>query len=214
MFSRLEITTGLPGLGRETRESVPDMYVANLFAQRTRPSIAAKRLRETTSHSMEGSAGIFSVVSLIERWNWIFGGPAAMPKEIQPTTPSRQRLSASSGVAKRFPYPALIKALIELDEIGAARTLVATAIHDEEVDPNVLQLEKLLALPLPVRLAELDVERTPEYQWLQARGSEHRGFWVALIEGNLVARSSSLKDLREKLKQVQLSRQPLIHRIE
>jgi hypothetical protein len=209
-------TDTLTGLGGTVRtETAPGTSVSvTPIAKRNRRPIFGlvfemARIHATQSHI----ADIFNPVS---------SGPclgsalvlsafcSQLPTEtwLEPTASTRSPLS------RKLPYPALIKALIELEEIGAARTLVTAALREGDADPYTLRLRDLLSPPVAMRSPERDVDRTREYRWLRARGAEHRGYWVALDGDTLVARAVSLKELLRNLKGLRLLKRPLVHRVE
>lgn len=75
------------------------------------------------------------------------------------------------------------------------------------------RLRQALAAPLVQPVAEHDVDRSREYAWLKAHANEYRGRWVALLGDNVVAVASSLRGLREALRDSSLAGSPLVHRL-
>lgn len=59
-----------------------------------------------------------------------------------------------------------------------------------------------------------DVDRTPEFRWLRQKGQDYLGEWVALSGDELVAHSKTLKELLAELEKKNLTRKPLIHKVD
>jgi hypothetical protein len=115
--------------------------------------------------------------------------------------------------SKVVPYLALVRTLLERDEIAAARNVLDTVTLDVLDQPETRRLKRLLAPPrVTVSLAR-DVDRMREYRWLRDHWQEYRGRWVAVDGGTVLASAGSLKELRETLKTLNLTRAPLVHRI-
>jgi uncharacterized protein DUF5678 len=116
--------------------------------------------------------------------------------------PSRERSAA-----------ARIRELLEHDQIEAARALLAAALpHDRSGE--LASLGRLLAPPRVRKSAAKDVDRLPEFGWLEAHGQEYSGQWVAVEGDRLLAHSSSLKELLAVLRETAPSRPPLVHHLE
>ncbi len=206
----------LPGLGGATRiQEVAVGRVALLLCDaKSRSSVVESSLHTiATYHDTIYSTPAPSVASV--PWT-LFASQSRSVKE-----PSEARLSAGqlsftppSTSRRRLPYPALIRALLESEEVGAARTLLAAALGDEPFDPYLLRMRDLLAPPVATKSAERDFDRTPEYQWLRTNAVDHQDRWVALDGEYLVADAKTLRELLHKLKGLRLSNRPLVHRVE
>ncbi len=53
-----------------------------------------------------------------------------------------------------------------------------------------------------------------DFQWLSKNAAKHRGRWIAIHEGKLVADATSLDELLERVSTLVLTHTPLIHFIE
>ena len=79
--------------------------------------------------------------------------------------------------------------------------------------PADSKLREVLSPPR-VKLSDYkDVDRTPEYNWLNTHWDEFQGQWVALVGETLVASSDSLKELLAQLRALRSERRPLIHHL-
>ena len=104
-----------------------------------------------------------------------------------------------------------IETLVREGRIAEARDLLK---HSGALVPAESQIRKILS-PQPARRSKfLDVDRSPEYQWLRAHGDSNRGKWVALVGSCLVARSDTFKELLAQLAPLQFERKPLIHHLD
>lgn len=113
----------------------------------------------------------------------------------------------------RLPYTSLIRTLVERDQVSAARN-VLNALPDEAFEePQLLALKRVLAVPKVSKKGVADFDRSGEYQWLREHGREYVGKWVAVEGDRLVAVAESLKELRGQLRDLNLAKPPLIHRI-
>ncbi len=112
------------------------------------------------------------------------------------------------------PYKTLIRELIEREQIGAARRLLATASLELLSDASLTSLQQVLAPARVMAIKRADVDRAREYRWLAAHAQRYRGQWVAVDGENLLAHAPSLKELRELLKTLVPRRPPLVHRID
>ncbi|MBI2160203.1 MAG: tetratricopeptide repeat protein [Candidatus Rokubacteria bacterium] len=115
--------------------------------------------------------------------------------------------------SKLVPYLALVRSLLERDEIAAARNVLDAVPLDASDQPEMRRLKRLLAPPRVTVSRARDVDRTREYRWLQDHWQEHRGQWVAVDGDSMLASAGSLKELRETLKALNVTRPPLVHRI-
>lgn len=111
------------------------------------------------------------------------------------------------------PYLVSLRDLIEHEKIAAARTMLNALPLRFLDDPQINRLRKILAPPTVRTTPRRDSDRKSDYEWIRANQQAYRGQWVALAEGRLLAAATSLRELREQLKALQLERPPLIHRI-
>lgn len=118
------------------------------------------------------------------------------------------------GIRERVPYLALIKNLIEREQIPAARKMLAAIPVELREESTVKNLRAVLELPGVVKSDKRDIDRRRDYEWLRQRARTYRGQWVALDNGTLVAAARSLKELREQLRIVSLPRPPLLIKVE
>lgn len=103
-----------------------------------------------------------------------------------------------------------IRSLLAEGQIWEAQKLFNTS---GGLLPTDSKLRKILAPPRIWESDERDVDRTPEYHWINTHGAAHQGKWVALVGEDLVASSDSLKELLAKLDQLRFEREPLIHHL-
>jgi hypothetical protein len=103
-----------------------------------------------------------------------------------------------------------IRSLVEEGRILEARDLLKTAGDQVPAESN---LRRVLGPPRVSKSDLLDVDRSPEFRWLKKHAAEHQGEWVALVEENLVASSTTLKELLAHLDRLQFEREPLIHHL-
>jgi hypothetical protein len=103
-----------------------------------------------------------------------------------------------------------IRSLVEEGRILEARDLLAGVGPDVPIDPY---LRTVLSPPKARKSDEQDVDRSPEFRWLQEHWAEYDGKWVALVGENLVAACSTLKELLACLDRLQFEREPLIHHL-
>jgi hypothetical protein len=116
--------------------------------------------------------------------------------------------------ARRRPYAAIVRALVEYEQLGAARSLVSYALRETPADSYIEKIYKLLSPPLVNPVPETDNNRVSEYQWLISHATDYRGRWVAIEGEHLIAHAASLKDLLAIVRIAQPHRRPLIHRVE
>jgi len=109
-------------------------------------------------------------------------------------------------------YRERIRELVEADQVGGARRLLAEALERGDHDEDLSNWQRLLA---PGRVLgtspELDPDRTPELTWLDNHWREFQGQWVALAEDRLLAHSAVLEEVLAALKGMQVDRRPLLH---
>lgn len=58
-----------------------------------------------------------------------------------------------------------------------------------------------------------DFDRSAEFRWLKKNWEAYEGKWVALVEEDLVASTDTLQELRARLAELRLKREPLIHHL-
>lgn len=104
-----------------------------------------------------------------------------------------------------------IESLVREGRIAEAQDLLELS---GDLVPAESQIRKLLGPPRVKRSTVLDVDRSPEYQWLRAHGDLNRGKWVALVGSRLVACSDTFKELLAQLAPLQFERKPLIHHLD
>lgn len=125
------------------------------------------------------------------------------------STPSREHLAAL------VPYAAVIRSMLERDEIPAARRLLAVAFQEAGSQPELAALESLLASPRITSLAGVrDPDRSSEFRALTDGTGSFRGQWVAVSGAQVVANAPTLKALLAAVKDLQLTHVPLIHRVD
>jgi hypothetical protein len=101
-----------------------------------------------------------------------------------------------------------VRVLLEEGRISDAKKLVEAA-----GDQLPESLREIFAPPRFRWVDERDVDRTPEYNWLNANWSAYAGKWVALVGADLVGCEDELEDLLAKLRQRKYERKPLIHHL-
>lgn len=114
----------------------------------------------------------------------------------------------------RLPYVALIRGMLDRDQVAAARALLSVALAELPSAPELLRTARVLAVPKSARRSVRDVERTTEYSWLTSHGAAYRGKWVAVVGNELIASAGSLKELLESLKSSGRENEALIHRVD
>jgi len=112
------------------------------------------------------------------------------------------------------PYLALVRGLLDRDDIGAARKVLEAVPLDVAECRDVQRLRKVLAPPRVSVSVTRDADRRREYRWLRDHWQEYRGQWVALDGDRVVAAGISLKELRERLRALHLVTPPLVHRLD
>lgn len=113
-------------------------------------------------------------------------------------------------------YVTRVRDLIDGDRIGGARKLIAEAWKRFPDHPALIPWRKALSRGEVVKVGgPLDVDRTPEFRWLDAHGPEYKGEWVAVLGDRLIAHAARLKDLDARLDEQQPMRiSPLVVRIQ
>ena len=108
---------------------------------------------------------------------------------------------------------ARIRSLMAEERISAARELVNEAIQLHPTCDELRQLEQVLH-PGAVSASQLsNSSQASNMQWLSRNQEEHRGKWVALLDGELVAAEAELAVLMLSLLNLTIDRRPLIHHI-
>lgn len=106
-----------------------------------------------------------------------------------------------------------IRSLIAGDKISSARQLADVAVRGH---PDCEELKLLLESLYPgdvTRRKLPDSSHRNNMEWLTQHQREHRGKWVALLDGRLVAVDANLENLRTALVANGSDRRPLIHHI-
>lgn len=107
----------------------------------------------------------------------------------------------------------VVRDLIERDKVSAARELLSGLPVEYLSDRLVLRLLRTLARPIVKKSKKQDIDREKDYAWLRDHGGDYSGQWVALDDGQLVAVSATLREIRAKVKALRLSHPPLLHRV-
>lgn len=131
----------------------------------------------------------------------------------QPTMFPARAVEAIPLERDALPFLMGVRRFIEAEQVPAARKMLEAAPVHILSDPLVARLRSVLAPPVVERVQKRDVDRSLEYEWLRTEGYKYRGRWVALEGKNLLAVASSLRDLREQLRSMPLTRPPLLHRL-
>jgi hypothetical protein len=109
-------------------------------------------------------------------------------------------------------YVARIREHVERDEVGAARRVLAEALRAGADEPglkhwaDVLAPAKIIGFS-PASGTDLQVEM----RWFAEHAQEHRGEWVAVHNGELLAHAEAYEDLRAKLDAIAPKGFPLVH---
>jgi hypothetical protein len=106
-----------------------------------------------------------------------------------------------------------IRDLMQKEQISAARRLLEMIPIGTPEEAAVARLRRALTPPTVRPSGRKDTERHHAYQWLLRHGHEHKGQWVAVGEGGLIASAPTLKALREQLRALAPAEQPLIHKL-
>ncbi len=109
---------------------------------------------------------------------------------------------------------ARIRDLLERERVSDARSVLQEALVSQPHDEDLLRLQSLLAPPQVRESGALDTDRTKDFHWLSKNAAKHRGGWVAIHEGKLVADATSLDELLERVSALALTHTPLIHFID
>ena len=103
-----------------------------------------------------------------------------------------------------------ISSLLAEGQILEAQRLFKTS---GDLLPADSKLREILSPPRIRTIDFRDVDRSPEYRWINTHWHEYQGQWVALVGEDLVASSDSLKELLAGLDQRKFERVPLIHHL-
>ena len=115
-------------------------------------------------------------------------------------------------------YAERIRELVERGDVRGARALVAKAVEAGAQEERLPYWQEILA---PARtlgtIPEKDIDRTPDFQWLDENASSYRGKYVALFNGELLACGKTLDEVTANLKargwESCPGRRALLHRI-
>jgi uncharacterized protein DUF5678 len=110
-------------------------------------------------------------------------------------------------------YSERIRELVEADRVRAARDLLAEALAGDHGE-DLSGWQRVLAPAKTLRIgAELDVDRTPDFRWLDENEEAYRGQWVALLHGELLAHAKTLDEVLAALERTSRGERALLHRI-
>lgn len=129
--------------------------------------------------------------------------------------PGAQGASRSADLAvgglRAFPYADLIREHLAHGRILAAQDLLDFA---RSSIPSDSKLVKALAPPRIRQIDTRDVDRSPEYRWIQTNSAKFQGQWVALLGEQLVASAATLAELLSALRASPPPGKPLIHHLD
>lgn len=106
-----------------------------------------------------------------------------------------------------------IRSLIGDDRISSARDLAEAALRQH---PDSEELRALLEALKPGNVTRThlrDSSHRANMEWLTQHQEEHKGSWVALLNGKLVAANANLGELMTVLSNLGSEDRPLIHHI-
>lgn len=109
-------------------------------------------------------------------------------------------------------YVPRIRKLLEAADLRGARKLLAEAREREAAEPELEQLERLLAPPRQQLRPASDFDRSAEIRWLDEHWEEYRDQWVALLHDELLAHGT-LDEVTAELKAKPPKERALLHRI-
>lgn len=159
-----------------------------------------------TTHVAERHPAVYSGV-------WFLPGSIAGSRSHSPTDLQPQEFSGKERTYEVSSWVLVIRDLIERDRILDARETLARVPAHAFASEELQRLRTVIAPPTAKRIEYRGVSRRAEFEFLKAHGHEHRGKWVAVLGGQIVASANSLPALREELARLQVSGRPLIHRI-
>jgi hypothetical protein len=109
--------------------------------------------------------------------------------------------------------PRIRRLLEERADIRGARRLLAEAREHGSLEPELEELEKLLAPPRFQLRPASDFDRSAEFAWLEQHAAEYRGQWVAVLGDRLLAQAATLDEIQVQLAATPPKARPLLHRI-
>jgi hypothetical protein len=112
-------------------------------------------------------------------------------------------------------YSERIRELVEADKVEGARRLLAEALDGHQGE-DLSGWQKVLA-KTKGRLnpaVEPDFDRTPEFRWIAEHSGAYRGQWVALLGGELLAHSASLKEVTATLERNKPPHRVMLHYVD
>jgi adenine/guanine phosphoribosyltransferase-like PRPP-binding protein len=115
---------------------------------------------------------------------------------------------------ERLPYLALIRGMLDRDQVAAARALLSVALAEQLDASELVRISEVLAVPRAVKRAVRDADRAREYRWLVTNAASFRGRWVAVVGDDLVATAASLKELLQAVKLAGREHEALVHHID
>ena len=125
----------------------------------------------------------------------------------------------ASGIAPEPPSESVdtlasrIRSLIAEERTSSARQLADVAVR-QHPDCEELKLLQKALYPGDVTRRQLpDSSHRNNMEWLTQHQEQHRGKWVALLDGQLVAANTDLEALMAALSPNGSDRRPLIHHI-
>jgi hypothetical protein len=130
--------------------------------------------------------------------------------------PGKRRVS---GVAQEAPsesvdaLAARIRSLIAEERISSAREWADVALRQHPDSEELKLLGEALYPGGVTRLQLPHSSHRSNMEWLTRHQDEHRGMWVALLDGRLVAVDADLKVVMTALSPLGSDRKPLIHHI-
>ena len=111
-------------------------------------------------------------------------------------------------------YRERIRELVEADQVKAARALLAEALERGDAGEDLSRWQKILGPAKTLEIdGELDVDRTPDFRWLDENEDAYRGQWVALLHGELLAHAKTLDEVLAALERTPRGARALLHRI-
>jgi len=111
------------------------------------------------------------------------------------------------------PYVPRIWRLLEEARLKAARDLLAEALGENDREPGLADLSRLLAPPRQRASPLKDRDRSAEFRWIEEHGGEHMGEWVAVLGDALLAHAATLHELLAQLSRVDRDNQALVHHL-
>ena len=126
----------------------------------------------------------------------------------------------SSGSLADAQHPDLVsrvtalRELLRNEQIFAARRMLDSVSLPTLEEPAINRLRRALAPPVVRPSQRKDMDRTQTFVWLRRHAGQYQGQWVAVGEGGLIAAAPTLKELRERLRSLELpAERPLIHKL-